>query len=169
MMLAHLWQESLKSMVEILIKALREDSPRSINTLTQIARKEAWFCQSYRSNRRLAEASKRFKKLTGHTRASYLISRVPHQETHRRTVSLPRSPIELSLWFAPGTWQVATDRVRSLLKTSSSANSSISSSLLAWLRMRSKLRLRAMSKFLKRTIQTRSESWKSRMRKRNDV
>ena len=156
-------------MVETLIKALREGSRRSTNNLTQIA-KEAWFCQSCRSNLQSEPTvSKISRRDMRRTRASYLISRVlPHHVTLRKTVSLPRSLIELSQWSGPAIWQVATVRAPYRPKTSSLANSWIFCSPLAWLRMRSKMRRRATSKYLKRTIQTRSESWKSRMRRKSD-
>ena len=170
-MLALSWPESQKSMAETLIKALREDSRRLTNTLTQIARREAWFCPSCRSSLQPAlTASKKWLKQMGRTRASSLVLwRVSHHATHRRTVSLPRSLTELSRWFVLATWQVATARVPFLQRTSSSASSSIFYSALAWPRMRSRMRLRATSKCSKRTIQTRSENWKSRMRRRSDV
>ena len=172
MMLAPSWPESQKSMVETLIKALREDSRRLTNTLTQIARREAWFCPSCRSSLQPAlTASKKWLKQMGRTRASYLeLWRAsPHHAIHRRTVSLPRSLTELSRWFVLATWQVATARVPFLQRTSSLASSSIFYSALAWPRMRSRMRLRATSKYSKRTIQTRSGNWKSRMRRRSDV
>ena len=172
-MLAPSWPESQKSMVETLIKALREVSQRSTNSLTQIARRMQWYCPSCRSSLQLLAltASKKSRRRTGRTRASCLVLwRVsPHHATHRRTDSLPRSLIELSRWFALATWQVATARVPFLQRTSSSASSSIFYSALAWPRMRSRMRLRATSKYSKRTIQTRSGNWKSRMRRRSDV
>ena len=170
MMLAPLWRESQKLKAETLIKALREGSRRSTNNLLQIARWEAWFCQSCRSNLQSEPTvSKISRRDMRRTRASYLISRVlPHHVTLRKTVSLPRSLIELSRWSGPAIWQVATVRAPYRPKTSSLANSWTFCSLLAWLRMRSKMRRRATSKYLKRTIQTRSESWKSRMRRKSD-
>ena len=171
MMLAPSWPESQKSMVETLITALREASQRLTNNLTQIARWQALFCPSYRSSLlQVLTVSKKSRKLMRRMRASYLITRVlPHHATRRRTVSLPRSQTELSRWFALATWQVATDRVPYRPKTSSLANSWIFCSPLAWLRMRSKMRRRATSKYLKRTIQTRSGSLKSRLIRKNGV
>ena len=170
MTLAPLWHESQKSKAETLIKALRKDSRKSTNNLTQIARWEAWFCQSYRSSlQSVPIVSKISRRDMQRTRASSLISRVlPHHVTLRKTVSLPQSLIEHSPWSGLAIWQVATDRALYRPKTSSLANSWTFYSPLAWLRMRSKMRLRATSKYLKRTIQTRSESWKSRMRRKSD-